>query len=65
MKNKDQITTKELAKQLNLSTIAIEESISKLKTEGRIERIVGDKGGHRKVFEKWGDIAKYFGTVTL
>jgi len=47
-----QITIKELAEQLNLSTRAIEKIISKLKTENRIERIGSDKGGHWKVIEE-------------
>ena len=52
MKTKAQITTKELAEELNLTTRAIEKNISKLKSEGRIERIGGDKGGRWKIIKK-------------
>lgn len=44
-----QITIKELAEQLKVSTRAIEKNISKLKSEGKLERIGGDKGGHWKI----------------
>ena len=47
-----QITIKELAEQLKISTRAIEKNISKLKTVNRIERIGSDKGGHWKIIEK-------------
>lgn len=40
-----QITIKELAEKINISTRAIEKNIFKLKTEQRINRIGGDKGG--------------------
>jgi len=46
-----QITIKELAEQLKISTRAIEKNISKLKAENRIERIGSDKGGHWKIIE--------------
>lgn len=52
LKANTQITIKELAEQLNLSTRAIEKIISKLKSENRIERIGSDKGGHWKVIEE-------------
>jgi len=52
IKANTQITIKELAEQINLSTRAIEKNISKLKTENRIERIGSDKGGHWKIIEK-------------
>lgn len=51
IKANTQITIKELAEQLNLSTRAIEKIISKLKTENHIERIGSDKGGHWEVIE--------------
>jgi Fic family protein len=47
-----QVTIKELAEQIGISTRAIEKNIAKLKSENRIERIGGDKGGHWKVIEK-------------
>src|SRR5690606_30834699 len=47
-----QITIKELAGQIGISTRAIEKNIAKLKSENRIERIGGDKGGHWKIIEK-------------
>lgn len=52
IKANTQITIKELAEQLHVSTRAIEKNISKLKTENRIERIGSDKGGHWKIIEK-------------
>jgi fido (protein-threonine AMPylation protein) len=52
IKANTQITIKELAEQIKLSTRAIEKNISKLKTENRIERIGSDKGGHWKIIEK-------------
>ena len=45
------ITTKQIADAVGLSTRGIEENIKKLKREGRIRRIGGDKGGHWKVIE--------------
>lgn len=47
-----QITIKELAELLNLSTRAVEKNIAKLKIEGILERIGADKGGHWKITEK-------------
>lgn len=44
-----QITIKELAEQLKISTRAIEKNIAKLKAENRLERIGGDKGGYWKI----------------
>ena len=52
IKANTQITIKDLAEQLNVSTRAIEKNISKLKTENRIERIGSDKGGYWKIIEK-------------
>jgi fido (protein-threonine AMPylation protein) len=52
IKANSQITIKELAEQLKISTRAIEKNISKLKTVNRIERIGSDKGGHWKIIEK-------------
>jgi len=52
IKANTQITIKELAEQIKLSTRAIEKNISKLKIENRIERIGSDKGGHWKIIEK-------------
>lgn len=52
IKANTQITIKELAEQLKISTRAIEKNISKLKKENRIERIGSDKGGHWKIIEK-------------
>ena len=52
IKANNQITIKELAEQLKISTRAIEKNISKLKTVNRIERIGSDKGGHWKIIEK-------------
>jgi Fic family protein len=46
------LTTNELAKELKLSTTAIENNISKLKKKGFLERIGPDKGGHWHVVEK-------------
>ncbi len=52
IKQNAQITIKELAEQLNVSTRAVEKNISKLKTEARIKRIGGDKGGQWKIIEE-------------
>lgn len=43
-----QITIKQLAQELGLSTRSIEKNIAKLKLEKRLERIGGDKGGFWK-----------------
>lgn len=48
IKNNAQITIKELAEQLNISTRAVEKNLANLKTAGLIERIGGDKGGYWK-----------------
>ena len=45
IKENRQITRKELAVQLGINPSAIQRHIQKLKTEGLIERIGGDKGG--------------------
>lgn len=52
IKSNIQITIKELAERLGLSTRAVEKNIAKLKTERRIERLGGDKGGHWKIIEQ-------------
>lgn len=52
IKANTQITIKELAVQLKISTRAIEKNILKLKTENCIERIGSDKGGHWRIIEK-------------
>ena len=49
-KNKD-ITIEELAKELNLTTRAVDKNISKLKKQGRIKRVGPDKGGHWEVLK--------------
>jgi len=46
------ITTKALADQLGLTTRAVEKNIAKLKTENRIERVGGDKGGQWKIMDE-------------
>ena len=51
IKHNAQTTIKELAEQLGISTRAVEKNISKLKMDGKIERIGADKGGHWKVVE--------------
>ena len=51
MKQDPYITTKQIADAVGLSIRGIEENIKKLKREGRIRRIGGDKGGHWKVIE--------------
>lgn len=51
IKHNAQITIKELAEQLGISTRAVEKNISKLKMDGKIERIGADKGGHWKILE--------------
>jgi hypothetical protein len=43
-----QITIKQLAQEMGLSTRSIEKNIAKLKLEKRLERIGGDKGGFWK-----------------
>lgn len=45
------ITIKALADQLGLTTRAVEKNIAKLKTENRIERIGGDKGGQWNIID--------------
>ncbi len=52
IKSDTHITIKELAQQLNISTRAVEKNIAKLKTEGVIERIGADKGGHWNIIEQ-------------
>ena len=49
MKSNTRITIKELAEKLHISTRAVEKNIAKLKTEGMLERIGGDKGGQWKI----------------
>lgn len=49
IKFNSQITIKELAEQLKVSTRAIEKNIAKLKTDGFLERIGADKGGFWKI----------------
>ncbi len=48
IKANTQITIKQLAQQLGLSTRTIEKNIAKLKLEKQLERIGGDKGGFWK-----------------
>jgi Fic family protein len=43
------ITRKELVQALSISPSAIQKHIAKLKTDGRMKRIGGDKGGHWEV----------------
>lgn len=52
MQNNAQITIKELAEQVGISTRAIEKNIAKLKSQNHIERIGGAKGGFWKIIEK-------------
>jgi fido (protein-threonine AMPylation protein) len=49
IKSNPQITIKELANQLGLTTRAVEKNIANLKLENSLERIGSDKGGHWKV----------------
>ncbi len=51
IKANTQITIKELAQELGLSTRTIEKNIAKLKLEKQLERIGGDKGGHWHIVE--------------
>ncbi len=51
MREKPQITQLEIAEAIGRSTRAIEMQVAKLKTEGLIERIGPDKGGHWMVKE--------------
>ncbi len=48
IKANTQITIKQLAQELGLSTRTIEKNIAKLKLEKQLERIGGDKGGFWK-----------------
>ena len=52
IKSNVQITIKELAEQLGLTTRAVEKNIARLKTEGRVERLGGDKGRNWKIIER-------------
>jgi ATP-dependent DNA helicase RecG len=52
MKQNAHITINELSKEFGITTRSIEKTIAKLKTENRIERIGGDKGGYWKIIEK-------------
>ena len=49
IKEKPKITRGELSDKLGINPSAIQKHIQKLKTDGRIERIGGDKGGYWKV----------------
>ena len=51
-KENPKTTQAELAKLTGLSRRGVEWNIQKLKSENRIERIGGDKGGHWKIIEK-------------
>jgi len=51
MRKKPQITQLEIAETIDRSTRAIEMQVAKLKTEGLIERVGPDKGGHWMVKE--------------
>ncbi len=46
------ITISGLAKTLTISTTAVENNLSKLKSKGIIKRIGGDKGGHWEILNK-------------
>ncbi len=52
IKRNTQITIKELAEQLQLSTRAVEKNIAKLKSDGKLERIGPSNGGHWKINSK-------------
>jgi fido (protein-threonine AMPylation protein)/biotin operon repressor len=49
IKHNTQITIKELAERLQVSTRAIEKNIAKLKSDGILQRIGADKGGYWKI----------------
>ena len=52
IKNKPEITIKQLQQELGLSRRGIEWNISKLKKEGILKRIGPDKGGHWEIIKK-------------
>jgi len=49
IKENPKITRSELSDKLGINPSAIQRHIQKLKTEGIIERIGGDKGGYWKI----------------
>ena len=49
IKENQKITRGELSDKLGINPSAIQRHIQKLKTEGLIERIGGDKGGYWKI----------------
>ena len=52
IKENPKITRKELSEKLGINSSAIQRHIQKLKTEGLIERIGGDKGGYWKIINQ-------------
>ncbi|MCL1969778.1 MAG: Fic family protein [Bacteroidetes bacterium] len=52
IKENQKITRSELSDKLGINPSAIQRHIQKLKTEGIIERIGGDKGGYWKIIDK-------------
>ena len=52
IRNNNQITTKELAEIIGISTTAIERNISRLKIKGMLRRVGPDKGGYWEVIDK-------------
>src|SRR3989344_5448112 len=51
LKENKEITIEEIAKNLNLTTRAIDKSISKLKEKGILRRVGPDKGGYWEVID--------------
>ncbi|GAB3426009.1 Fic family protein [Niabella aquatica] len=52
IKGNPKITRNELSEILGINSSAIQKHIQKLKTEGKIERIGSDKGGHWKIIKQ-------------
>jgi ATP-dependent DNA helicase RecG len=51
IRENNQITTKELAELIGISTTAIERNISKLKIQGLLRRVGPDKGGYWEIID--------------
>ena len=51
IKENPKITRNELSEKLEINPSAIQKHIQKLKSENRIERIGGDKGGYWKIIK--------------
>ena len=46
------ISRKELSEKLTINSSAVQKHIQKLKSEGLIKRIGGDRGGHWEIIDK-------------